>query len=374
VDRFQASAKPIFDLSDQISRGRRGRNFPLGDDMRTTALGLCLLAGFALAGCQDQSNPTDVVPDTPALAKKSTTPLTGTPVERAAQLATRVNARLAAAGSTVRLDEAWFFSVGGGTDPFRRLRTGSRWVNPRSVTYSIDESDLVQYDPAKPGNSFTDADVLAALLRAHEKYNQVGNIVLHSTRVADNGGNNDILDGQIVVNGQCVDVVDLASDVLVDYDPSTGAIEFNPVADNLFGGWLPPSYFLDCLGSAQILGVTWTFSDVDGALGDGRDGYRDRIYTEQFYNSRFAWVTSGSPFLGPTEDVESIVLHEVGHTHGLGHFGGPNTNQPFKLQPNGRVFDPEAVMNPFYLGGEKRSLLHTAVAGLRALYASKKLQ
>jgi hypothetical protein len=342
--------------------------------MRNAALGLCLFGAFTLAGCQDQSTPTDVAPDAPALAKKSATPLTGSPSERAAQIAERVNARLAAAGSTVRLDEAWFFSVGVGTDPFRRLRTGSRWVNPRSVTYSIDESDLVQYDAAKPGAPFTDADVLAALLQAHEKYNRVRNIVLHSTRVADDGNNNDILDGQIVVNGQCVDVVDLASDVLIFYDPTTGSIEFNPVADNLFGGWIDPSYFSDCLGSAQILGVTWSFSDVDGALGDGLDGYRDRIYTEQFYNPRFAWVTSGSTFLGPTEDVESIVLHEVGHTHGLGHFGGPNTNQPFKLQPNGRVFDPEAVMNPFYLGGEKRDLLQTDIAGLRALYASQQLQ
>ena len=68
------------------------------------------------------------------------------------------------------------------------------------------------------------------------------------------------------------------------------------------------------------------------------------------------------------------MLHEVGHTHGLGHFGGPNTNQPFKLQPNGRVFDPEAVMNPFYLGGEKHSLLPTDLAGLKALYANKSLQ
>ena len=68
------------------------------------------------------------------------------------------------------------------------------------------------------------------------------------------------------------------------------------------------------------------------------------------------------------------MVHEVGHTHGLGHFGGPNANQPFKLQPNGKVFDPEAVMNPFYLGGEKRSLLPTDLAGLKALYANKSLQ
>lgn len=344
--------------------------------MRFLAFGLSLSVALALAACQDSPAPTteDAAANTATMAKSSPG-LTGSPTERAAQLVTRVNARLEAAGSTVRLDEVWMFTLGAGTDPYRRLRTGSRWVHPTSVTYSIDESDLVQYDPAKPGVPFTNADVLAALVSAHEAYNQVPGIVLHSTRVADNGANNDILDGEIRnAAGECVDVVDLTAATLISYDPATGSINFNPVADNLFGGWLAPSYFLDCLGSAQILGVTWTFSDVDGALGQGTDGYRDRIYTEQFYNSRFAWVTSGSIFLGNTEDVESIVLHEVGHTHGLGHFGGPNTNQPFKLQPNGRVFDPEAVMNPFYLGGEKQSLLHTDLAGLKALYANKTLQ
>jgi hypothetical protein len=68
------------------------------------------------------------------------------------------------------------------------------------------------------------------------------------------------------------------------------------------------------------------------------------------------------------------VTHEVGHTHGLGHFGGPNVNEPFKLQPNGKVFDPEAVMNPFYLGGEKRHLFPTDLSGLKTLYANKSLQ
>ena len=344
--------------------------------MRSQAVRVSLLAALAVAACQDSPAPTgDDSPAAPVALAKASPALAGSPTERAEQIVSRVNARLEAAGSTVRLDEVWMFSLGAGTDPFRRLRTGSRWVNPRSVTYSVDESDLVQYSPAKPGAPFTDADVMAALVSAHEAYNQVPNIVLNSTRVPDNGANNDILDGEIRnAAGQCVDVVDLTAATLISYDPATGSINFNPVADNLFGGWLAPSYFLDCLGSAQILGVTWSFSDVDGSLGQGTDGYRDRIYTEQFYNSRFAWVTSGSTFLGNTQDVLSIVLHEVGHTHGLGHFGGPNTNQPFKLQPNGRVFDPEAVMNPYYLGGEKHSLLQTDLAGLKALYANQSLQ
>lgn len=54
---------------------------------------------------------------------------------------------------------------------------------------------------------------------------------------------------------------------------------------------------------------------------------------------------------------------------GLGHFGGPIDRQPFTIKPNGRVFNPEAIMNPGYLGGEKRSLFPTDLAGLRSLYA-----
>jgi hypothetical protein len=340
--------------------------------MRHAAVRLAVLAVLGSAGCGSDSVPTTVTP--PVSFAKAAPPLGGSPTERAGQIVANVNARLEAAGSAVRLDEVWMFSQGQGTDPFRRLRSGSRWVDPRHVTYSIAEGSLVQYDPAKPGLPFSNADVLAALVRAHEAYNQVSNIVLHSTRVADNGANNGVLDGEILdAQGHCIDVVDLSAVTLVSYDPATGGFDINPVADNLFGGWLSPGYFADCLGSAQIIGVTWSFSVPDGALGAGTDGYRDRLYTEQYYNSRFPWVTSGSPFLGPTVDVLSIVLHEVGHTHGLGHFGGPNTNQPFKLQPNGKIFDPEAVMNPFYVGGEKRELLGTDIAGLRALYATKSL-
>ena len=96
---------------------------------------------------------------------------------------------------------------------------------------------------------------------------------------------------------------------------------------------------------------------------------------EMFYNADFPWTLTDAVFLSPTAptDFETVITHEAGHAVGLGHFGGPNVNQPFTLKPNGRVFSPEAVMNPFYVGGEKRTLLKTDVAALRALYASKAL-
>lgn len=358
--------------------------------MHRKCTGLLVLGALAIAACQENAAPTSEEV-APSLAKAAT-PLAGTPTERAAQIVARVNARLAAAGSTKRLDDVFFFTTGNGTPDFRRLRTGSRWVNPRTVTYAIDQKpeEIAKRTSPKAGSlPFTDADVIAAVRNSHERFNRVDNIVLHSDEIPNYDGigrNDDILDGMIFADHDsdpdtpnvCVDVVDLTSPAVNSYNPATGAIDFTPVADNLFGGWLGPAYFVDCLGSADIIGVTWTFSDVDGALGDGRDGYPDRVYTEQFYNTRFHWNVNGSIYLDftPTAefDVETIVSHEVGHTHGLGHFGGPNPNQPFKLQPNGRVFDPEAVMNPFYIGGEKRDLLHTDLAALRALYASKMLQ
>lgn len=333
--------------------------------MRNVAVGLLLVGAAALAACQEQAAPTATDhPSTPLLAKaKASQPLSGTPTERAAQIAAKVNARLEAAGSTKRLDEVWMFSVGQGTDPFRRLRTGPRWTDPRRVTYMIDE-DYTTDVPAP--------QVLAAIRASFERHDAVPNITLNLTELPYDGGNNDILDG-IIRDGQgnCVDVVDEKADVLNSYDPATGEIDFDIIVDNLFGGWYEPAYFADCLGSANIIGVTWSFSDVDGALGQGLDGYRDRIYTEQYYNNGFDWVDGGSPFLSDLMDIQSIVTHEVGHAVGLGHFGGPNTNQPFKLQPNGKVFDPEAIMNPYYLGGDKRELQSTDIAALRALYASK---
>lgn len=263
-----------------------------------------------------------------------------------------VNEKLAASGSELRLEYPWLFVVGRGTDPFARLRTGARWIQT-DVSYIIDESDHTADAPF--------ADVDAAVVAGFETWDAAPRGGLTSTRQADTGGNFDVLDGTII-GGECLTILDLTSP---NFDLGTGDI--TPEANVVFGGWLSPEYFVECLGNANILGVTWFFSGGDA----NGDNYADQQYVEQYYNDGFVWGTSGSAFLdfATPIDIESIVVHEVGHTHGLGHFGGPVNRQPFTLKPNGRVFNPEAVMNPFYLNGEKRDLLPTDVAAFSTLYS-----
>ncbi len=281
---------------------------------------------------------------------------------QALQMIERVNAGLEASGSPLRLTEASFFTLGRGVNSFRLLRIGSRWTTS-GLTYVLDESDYTADVQA--------SQVDAAMTSAFDSWDDIANTTLSLSRVADDGGNHDVLDA-IVLNGagQCVDIVDTASPNLAFYNPATGGFALNPEADIVMGGWLPSAYFSNCLGSASILGVTWGFSS--GVDSDG-DNYPDHVYVEQFYNEGFLWTTTDAVYLNfaAPMDIESIAVHENGHALGLDHFGGPNPNQPFKLQPNGKVFDPEAVMNAFYLGGgDKRTPLGTDQAALRTLFGN----
>ena len=278
------------------------------------------------------------------------------------QLVESINARLEAAGSELRVGEVWFFTMGRGVDPYRRLRTGLRWYKT-NVDYVLDESDYVA--TLQPG------DVDAALAHAYSTWNGVPHTTIATVRIPDDGENNDILDA-IVLDGadRCVDIVDTSSPRLKAYDPSTGSFEIDPAADVVFGGWIDPEYFSNCLGSDAIIGVTWSFFGGDS----NRDNYPDLVYVEQYFNPAFDWTTTDAVYLdfGAPIDIETVSVHENGHALGLGHFGGPNLRQPFKLQPNLRVFDPEAVMNPYYLGGEKRFLYPTDKAALTTLYGRKR--
>jgi hypothetical protein len=104
-------------------------------------------------------------------------------------------------------------------------------------------------------------------------------------------------------------------------------------ADIVHAGFLPAAFFEEVTGpgggrTVVALSVTFIYVGTDGYPTDvDRDGHLDTAHNEIYYNQAFSWAAGGM-------DVESVALHEVGHSLGVGHIGPP----------------PEAVMNPIYAG------------------------
>src|SRR6185436_1764277 len=95
------------------------------------------------------------------------------------------------------------------------------------------------------------------------------------------------------------------------------------------------------------LSVTFVFVGPDGTPTDvNHDGYLDTAANEIYYNAGFSWLLGSSQGI----DLETVALHELGHSLGLGHVGPPL----------------EAVMNPVYAGVNRslRPLDHAALCSV----------
>lgn len=280
----------------------------------------------------------------------------------------QVNARLALSGSSARLTEASLLRLGSEAEVLTLPGVGSTWSSTQ-ITYALDDKDL----PA----GLSPSEVERTFVRSFESWNRAsfGRVIVD--RVEQESTNHDVLDAPTFAeDGTCLDIVDSHADesVLLGYDPETKAFDISPHADIFVGGWLGPEYFSRCLRNAELLAITWTFSGPDR---DG-DTHPDKLYVEQYFNEGYRWTTSMSrsgELLAPI-DLESIVMHEIGHAHGLGHLGETTARSvqealEIEARQPGQSFRPTAVMNPFYLGGEKRRLSPIDIRAFRRLYSPK---
>ena len=138
------------------------------------------------------------------------------------------------------------------------------------------------------------------------------------------------------------------------------------LADIVEAGWLPRAFFEAVGGPGGGRGilafsVTFIFTDDNGVPTDiNGDNYLDTALNEVYYNDNFGAPggdRAGNPWgidvALPGIDVETVALHENGHSLDLGHFGPP----------------PAAVMNPVY-AGIRQPPLPIDQAGMCAVWAS----
>jgi hypothetical protein len=129
-------------------------------------------------------------------------------------------------------------------------------------------------------------------------------------------------------------------------------------ADVVHAGWLPAEYFERVTGpggaeTVVAFSVTFIYVDREGKPTDlDADGHLDTAHNEIYYNQGFSWLAGAAGGAGAM-DVESVALHEVGHSLGIGHIGPP----------------PTAVMNPVY-SGVRSSLLPLDHAALCSVWAA----
>lgn len=123
------------------------------------------------------------------------------------------------------------------------------------------------------------------------------------------------------------DALHPGGDVTVfDYLLGTGGFGDPFAADVVIAG---PAAGMEEIFSGDILAfaVTFVFVDADGAPTDAdQDGYLDTALSEIYLDPATDWTFDGLSGI----DLETALLHELGHALGLGHFGAP----------------PESVMTP----------------------------
>jgi hypothetical protein len=257
-----------------------------------------------------------------------------------------INESLRAMGLGLAVEEIHLITIGQGRPANRIHQSGLRWVagDPRrladgnNITYLVDQSD------GATASGLTNAQTEAALDRALSTWDASSCLKkVDIVKRADSGADPDIFDAFFGFGGFG-----------------------NPfLADIVEAGWLPPAFFEAVGGPGGGNGilafsVSFIFIDGNGNPTDiNGDNYLDTALNEVYYNNNFG---APGPRVGnpwginialPGIDVETVGLHENGHSLGLGHFGPP----------------PAAVMNPVY-AGIRQSPLAIDSSGMCAVWSS----
>lgn len=248
-----------------------------------------------------------------------------------------INDWLAANGYDIRIEEIDFFTIGPGRPSVRIHQQPFRWVpgDPRrnaqgdDITFIIDDANNRGPGSLFPRPGFPTAQVRNGMTTwgNDQALQKVDLVERPSPRRLDIT----IFDGDFPIN------------FCPDADLRGNGLDNFTAADIVHAGWYPAS----CFGSRTLaFSVTFIFGgDLNG------DNYLDTALNEVYFNDRFSWginVPLGSGF-----DVETVALHESGHSLGVGHFGPP----------------PDAVMNPIY-DGIRHSLFPSDRAAMETVWGS----
>lgn len=227
------------------------------------------------------------------------------------------NGGLKALWMDIQVEQIEVLTLGEGRSSSRLHRQPFRWVagDPRRLadgarlTYLVDRQDIA-------GSGLDAAAAEAAIDRAMKSWSSTpcfsGKVGV--VKRTDAGADPDIFDGLLGYGG------------FGDYR----------LADVVHAGWMPPAFFdaVNGPGSGETVlafSVTFVYIGSDGNPTDRNgDKYLDTAANEIYYNEGFAWLLGA----GSGIDLESVALHELGHSLGIGHIGAPL----------------EAVMNPVYSG------------------------
>lgn len=240
-----------------------------------------------------------------------------------------INNQLSAQGLNMAVESIEFFTIGQGRPSNRIHQQPFRWVpnDARRAAQGIDITYLVDQSDGATASGLSSAQTEAEIDAGLNTWDV--NKALKKVDIvkrADDGTDPDIFDSFFGFGGFG-----------------------NPfLADIVNAGWLPRAFFEAVGGPGGgrgILAFSVTFIFVDDITGVptdiNGDGYLDTALNEVYYNDTFGDPNddrAGNPWaIGqplPAIDVQTVALHENGHSLELGHFGPP----------------PAAVMNPVYAG------------------------